>query len=201
MVDFITGFIERFGYLGVALLMAAENIFPPIPSELIMPFAGAAAARGELSLAGLVVAGGIGSLLGTLPWYWLGRSIGAERLRAWVRRHGRWLAMTPPDLARAEDWFGRKGGWALLGGRMVPAVRSVISMPAGIARMPLATMLAWSAGGTLAWSALLAGLGYALAEQYARVADVVDTVATGVVMVLAVVYAWRVVAIPRSQEG
>jgi len=201
MADFITGFIERFGYLGVALLMALENIFPPIPSELIMPFAGAAAARGDLQLAGLIAAGGIGSLLGTLPWYWLGRGIGPERLRRWVERHGRWLAMTPASLQRAEAWFERRGGWALLGGRLVPAVRSVISMPAGIARMSALSMLAWSAGGTFAWSALLAGLGYALAEQYARVAEVVDAMATGVVVILVIIYVWRVMAIGKSSPG
>ncbi len=193
MGEFVIGLIERWGYAGVALLMAAENIFPPLPSELIMPFAGAAAARGELNLAGIVLAGGLGSLLGTLPWYALGHAIGPERLRHWVARRGRWLAMTPADLARAEYWFERRGGWALLGGRLVPGVRSVISMPAGIARMPVPRMLAWSAAGTLAWSGLLAGLGYALAGQYARVAGVVDTVATGVLLVAVAGYVWRVV--------
>ena len=109
--------------------------------------------------------------------------------------------MTPASLQRAETWFERRGVWALRGGRLVPAVRSVISMPAGIARMSVLSMLAWSAGGTFAWSALLAGLGYALAEQYARVAEVVDAMATGVVVMLVVVYVWRVITIGKHSPG
>lgn len=191
--ELIIDFIGRWSYFGIALLMALENIFPPIPSELIMPFAGYVAARGDLNIAGVVVAGVLGSLAGTLPWYWLGRSIGRERLARWVGARGRWFTISPEELERAERWFLRRGGWALLAGRLVPAVRSVISMPAGVAAMPLPSMLAWSACGTLLWTGMLAGLGFALESRYERIAGFVDKLSMAVVILLVVSYAWRVI--------
>lgn len=193
MSDLITGWIERFGYFGIALLMAVENVFPPVPSELIMPFAGYVAAKGELNIVGVVAAGALGSVLGTLPWYWLGRRIGRERLARWVKAHGRWFTVTPDELQRAERWFERSGGWALLLGRLVPAVRSVISMPAGVESMPLAKMLAWSAAGTLLWSGALATLGFLLESRYERITPWVDRISIGVLGFLLAAYVWRVV--------
>jgi membrane protein YqaA with SNARE-associated domain len=131
MFDWITGLVERTGYVGIALLMLAENVFPPIPSELIMPLAGFAAAQGELGMAGVVAAGTAGALAGALLWYGLGRWVGLERLKRWAAEHGRWLTVSPDDLDRAAAWFGRHGGAAVLVGRLVPAVRTLISVPAG----------------------------------------------------------------------
>ena len=193
MAELVIECIQRFGYFGIAVLMALENLFPPVPSELIMPFAGYLAARGELHVAGVVAAGAVGSLAGTLPWYFLGRRIGRERLARWVKAHGRWFTISPGELERAEQWFERRGGWALLLGRLVPAVRSVISLPAGVERMPLASMLAWSAGGTVLWNGALAGLGFALAGRYEAISPWVDKLSTAVVAGLAVWYVWRVV--------
>lgn len=198
MSEFIIDWIERFGYLGIGLLMALENVFPPVPSELIMPFAGYVAATGELHIAGVVLAGALGSVLGTLPWYWLGRTIGRERLAKWVKAHGRWFTVTPEELERAERWFERRGGWALLVGRLVPAVRSVISMPAGFECMPIARMLAWSAAGTVLWSGALAGLGFALENKYESIAHWVDWITIAVLVVLVVGYVWRVVTFKKK---
>lgn len=192
MSDLITGWIERFGYFGIALLMAVENVFPPVPSELIMPFAGYVAAKGNLNIVGVVLAGALGSVLGTLPWYWLGRRIGRERLGRWVKAHGRWFTVTPEELERAERWFERSGGWALLLGRLVPAVRSVISMPAGVEAMPVARMLAWSAAGTVLWSGALAALGFMLESRYERISPWVDRISIGVLVFLFSAYVWRV---------
>lgn len=192
MSDLITGWIERFGYFGIALLMAVENVFPPVPSELIMPFAGYVAAKGDLNIVGVVLAGALGSVLGTLPWYWLGRRIGRERLGRWVKAHGRWFTVTPEELERAERWFERSGGWALLLGRLVPAVRSVISMPAGVEAMPVARMLAWSAAGTVLWSGALAALGFMLESRYERISPWVDRISIGVLVFLFSAYVWRV---------
>lgn len=200
MSDLIIGCIERFGYFGIALLMAMENVFPPVPSELIMPFAGYVAARGDLHIAGVVLAGALGSLAGTLPWYWLGRRIGRERLLRWVGAHGRWFTMSPDEVQRAERWFQRRGGWALLLGRLVPAVRSVISMPAGLAAMPLGRMLLWSACGTLAWSGMLAALGFALESRFARISPWVDKLSLIVVVALAATYVWRVVRFRPARQ-
>jgi membrane protein DedA with SNARE-associated domain len=197
MAEWIIHLIERFSYLGIALLMALENVFPPIPSELIMPFAGFVAARGDLNGVGVILAGSAGSLAGTLPWYWIGRRIGRERLARWVGRHGRWFTMSPEDLERAEAWLQRHGGLAVMMGRLVPALRSVISMPAGVTRMPLLGFLLWSSAGTLIWTSALASLGWALQSQYEQVADYLENV-TRVVLVLFVAgYLWRLIRFER----
>lgn len=193
MADWIVGLIEQYGYLGIALLMLLENVFPPIPSELIMPFAGFAAARGDLHPAGVLAAGTAGSLLGTLPWYWAGRSIGEERLKRAAARHGRWLAMSPDDIAQAGRWFERHGPMAVFLCRLVPTLRSVISAPAGIARMPLPSFLAWTVIGTLLWTGALAGIGYALESRYEQIQAWLNPVSTAVVVIAVAAYLWRVV--------
>ena len=174
MVEGITAVITSTGYIGIALLMFAENLFPPIPSELIMPFAGFVAARGELHPVGVVAAGVAGSLLGAIPWYLAGRWLGGERLKHLADRHGRWLTASRQDLQRAEDWFNRYGWLAVLLGRLVPAVRTLISIPAGATRMPLPTFIVCSAIGTLLWSCFLTGAGYLLESRYDQVAGWID---------------------------
>src|SRR3546814_5794331 len=129
MFDWIVAAIERTGYLGIALLMLAENLFPPIPSELIMPLAGFTAAQGNLSFPLLVAAGTTGSLLGAVFWYIIGRWLGCDRLKRWADRHGRWMTMSPEDVDKAAEWFGRHAGKAVLFGRLVPAVRTLLSVP------------------------------------------------------------------------
>jgi membrane protein DedA with SNARE-associated domain len=193
MFDWITGFVVRSGYVGVLLLMLAENVVPPIPSELIMPLAGFTAARGQLSLLLVVVAGTAGSLLGAVLWYYVGRRLGSERLKQLAARHGRWLTFSPDDVDRADDWFGRHGARAVFFGRLIPTVRTLISVPAGIAGMPLPRFLAWSVLGTSLWTALLAGAGYLLQSQYNRVADYLNPVSTVVVVLIIGWYLYRVV--------
>lgn len=192
MIDWITGFVRQAGYVGVFLLMLAENVVPPIPSELIMPLAGFAAARGHLSIPLVVLAGTAGSLLGALFWYVLGRRLGLERLKRLAARHGRWLTLSPDDVARADDWFGRHGGKAVFLGRLVPTVRTLISVPAGINGMPLPSFLAWSALGTLMWTALLAGAGFLLQSQYELVADYLNPASTVLIALIVAWYLYRV---------
>lgn len=170
MANWITHIVETLGYVGVALLMFLENVFPPIPSELIMPAAGFAAARGELSLPGTIIAGTIGSVLGQFPLFYLGRALGEQRVRRLADRYGRWITLTGDDIDRASHWFRRHGPWAVLLGRMVPGIRSYISIPAGISRMNLATFTMYSALGIAVWSTGLAVAGYLLGRHYERVA-------------------------------
>lgn len=198
MADWITALIEQHGYLAIALLMVLENVFPPIPSELIMPFAGYLAARGTLDPWLVVATGTLGSILGTLPWYVAGRAIGRERLGRWVARHGRWLAMSTADFRRALDWFDRKGALAVTLGRLVPALRSIISAPAGIARMPLVPFLAWSILGSAVWTAFLTGLGFVLEASYEAVEGWINPVSTAVVVGAVLLYVWRVVTWKRD---
>ena len=193
MVDWITGFISSTGYLGIALLMFAENVFPPIPSELIMPFAGFVAARGELNPIGVLVAGVVGSLLGAVPWYLAGRWLGNERLKRMADRHGRWLTVSRQDLDRAEAWFHRYGLVSVVVGRLVPAVRTLISVPAGITRMHPIPFFAYSAVGTLVWTGLLVGSGYLLESNYERVAEWVDPFSKLVLAAIVAMYLYRLV--------
>ncbi len=161
--------IADHGYLALIALMFAENVFPPIPSELIMPFAGYAAAKGDINPFGAVVAGSIGSLLGALAWYGVGYWLGSARLKSFARRRGRWLTIDESDVDRAQHWFDRHGGFAVCIGRLIPAVRSVISAPAGVARMGMARFLLWSTIGTVTWTGLLTSLGYLLGSRFTEV--------------------------------
>lgn len=201
MFDRITGFLDAAGYLGVLLLMLAENLFPPIPSELIMPLAGFGAAQGRFSLVLVVLAGTAGSLLGALFWYALGRRVGGERLRRLAARHGRWFTLSPGDIDRAEAWFRRHGAKAVLFGRLVPAVRTLVSVPAGVTGMPLPRFLAWTALGTGLWTTLLAGAGYVLQGRHALVAAYLNPVSNVVVGLLALWYAYRVVTFRPEQQA
>ena len=192
MTEWIIEVIQRTGYLGVALLMMLENVFPPIPSELVLPFAGYVAASGRLDPVGVLLAAVSGALLGALPWYWAGHKLGSAGLQAFARRRGRLLTLCPEDVVNAERWFRRHGAPSVAFGRVVPTARSVISMPAGIARMPMAPFLFWSALGTAAWSILLLGAGYVLEARFEQAKEAVEWAARGVLVLLVALYAWRV---------
>lgn len=193
MFKWITTFVEESGYFGITLLMLAENVFPPIPSELIMPLAGFAAARGDLSLLLVVLSGTLGSVAGALLWYGLGHWLGCDRLERLAASHGRWLTVSPNEIRGAERFFLRHCGKAVFFGRLVPAVRTLVSVPAGIAGMAFLKFLLYSTLGTLLWTGLLAGAGYMLGSQYGKIAAWLSP-ATNVVVGGAVLwYAYRVV--------
>ena len=194
MFDWIVSVVSGSGYPGIIGLMFAENIFPPIPSELIMPLAGFVAAQGQLNPVLVVAAGTLGSVLGALPWYYLGLWLGRERLCALAARHGRWLTLDEKDVDKAIDWFEKHGGKAVLVGRLVPAVRTLISVPAGMARMPLLPFLAYSAIGTLVWTALLTAAGYVLKSEYQTVGRYVDGASKIIIGLIVLTYLYRLLA-------
>lgn len=193
MGEWIIGTITRMGAVGVFLLTLLETVFPPIPSELIMPLAGYLASRGEMTLVGAVVAGTLGSLLGAWLLYWLGRKFGQERLLQFADHHGRWLTLSRQDIERASAWFSRHGAWAVLVCRLIPGLRSLISIPAGIQRMPLGVFVACTALGSALWTAALVGLGYVLGANFEQVERYVGPVSNAVVGIIVVMYAWRVI--------
>lgn len=202
MFGWVISFISTGGLLAVAFMMLAENVFPPIPSELVMPLAGFTAAQGDMSFVLALAAGSVGSLLGALLWYYVGAWVGADRLKHWSRRHGRWLTITPDDIDTSCAWFQQHGGKAVLIGRLVPAVRTFISVPAGVAGMPLAPFLAYSAVGTVAWTGLLAGAGFMLQSQYTAVADWMSPVSNVIIAGLLVWYLYRVATFRQKvQKG
>lgn len=201
----MTGWIEHMmnsmGYFGIALLMFLENVFPPLPSELIMPYAGFAAARGELSLIGVTLAGAVGSLVGQLPLYYLGKIVGKERLKRWADRHGQWLTLSGEDIEKANGWFDRHGGKAVLLGRVVPGVRSLISIPAGFAHMNLPLFLLYSGIGTTIWAGLLAYLGSLLGRNYETVGRYLGPATYVVLGLLVVVAAMQIVRRRKAGHG
>lgn len=199
MFSWITGLIDSMGAFGVGLMMFIENVFPPIPSELVMPLAGFNAAQGEMSLVMVIVAGSIGSLAGAYLWYWIGQRIGRDRLLGFAERHGRWTAITPDDIEKAQGWFDRRGGAAVFLGRLIPTVRTLISVPAGIAGMPLPRFLAYSAVGTALWTTLLTLLGYWLESGYEAVSTWLDPISWAVLIAIVGFYLWRVVTYDRRQ--
>lgn len=201
MFDWIIELIERGGYAGIAALMFLENLFPPIPSELIMPSAGYQAAQGQLSLIGVVLAGTAGSLLGATFWYAVGRIAGEDRLKRWVSRHGRWLTLTPADIDKADDWFDRYNVWAVSLGRLLPTIRTLISIPAGLFEMRLGPFLFCSAIGTVLWSTALAIAGHALGDNYRVVSDYLNPVANVIIGVAVIAYLYRIVTWGKNKEG
>lgn len=192
LTEWFQGLIERTGVVGIALLMFAENLFPPIPSELIMPLAGFNAAEGKQSLVAAIAAGTIGSLLGAFFWYGVGKFVGEERVRRWAGRYGRWMAVTPTEVDRAYAFFNRHGGWAVFFGRLIPGIRTLISIPAGVADYPIARFSVYTAAGTLIWTTLLVFAGYFLRDEYKRVDAWLNPLTYVVVGLLVAIYLWRV---------
>ena len=157
------------GYGSIGAAMFLENLFPPIPSELIMPLGGFLVQQGKLQLIPVVLAGLLGTVLGTLPWYGIGRLINEERIEQWLEKHGRWIGLSPADLARSRAWFSRHGTLLVFWGRLLPGIRTLISVPAGIELMPFAPFLLWTTAGSLLWTLLLTLAGLALGEGYNNV--------------------------------
>ncbi len=201
MFDWIVRMVEQTGYAGVALLMFAENLFPPVPSELILPLAGFTAARGDLQFVPVVIAGTAGAVAGGLFWYLIGRWIGCDRLTRWAGRHGRWLTLGPDELDRSMAHFRRHGGRAVLIGRMIPAVRTLISIPAGVSGMPLVPFLLYTTAGTAIWTTLLAGAGYLLEDRYQQVSGWLNPLSNIVVAGIALWYVYRVATFGRRTAG
>ena len=141
-LNWIVGLVEALGYLGLAIVVALENVFPPIPSEAVLPLAGYLVSQGRMTLWGAILASTVGSVAGAVILYWLGYAWGEQRVRALVKAYGRWLAIGEDDLDRAQQWFERHGRTAVFVARLAPLTRSLISIPAGVARMPLGPFLA-----------------------------------------------------------
>lgn len=166
MKEWVLETMSSLGYVGIGLLMFLENLFPPIPSELIMPLAGFTAAQGKMQLFPAIAAGVIGTVLGAFPWYYLGKVVSEERIKTWADRYGKWLGISGADIEKANHWFDRHGNNAVLLCRMVPGVRTLISLPAGINGMAMVPFLVFSTIGTILWVTFLTMAGYFLGNNY-----------------------------------
>ena len=197
MFDWIINLIGQGGYAEITLLMFLESIFPPIPSWLVMPLAGFEASSGRFSPIGVVLAGTAGSTLGAVCWYMVGRLIGVDRLKKFAGHHGHWLTMTPTQVSRADSWFDRHGPSAVMIGRVVPVIRTFISVPAGVFAMNLRQFILFTMIGDALWSGLLTAAGYALRARYDQVSAYLNPVASLVLATVATVYVVRVVVWTR----
>jgi membrane protein DedA with SNARE-associated domain len=202
--DWVVDVIDAIGYVGVALLVALENLFPPIPSEIVLPFAGFTSGRGEANFVGMVVAATIGSLIGAWALYLIAAWVGEPRLRAFLGRHERIFRIRAEDLDRADGWFDRHQRSAVLVCRCVPLIRSLVSIPAGFRRMRPLTFTLYTVVGSLVWNTALIGAGHVLGDRWEKTGDVVSVLQYVVVAVIVVAVAWfvwtRFVA-PRRQPA
>ena len=202
LATWVQDVIESLGYLGVALLVIAENVFPPIPSEIVLPFAGFVARRGDGSVVVMVLAATIGSVIGALVLYAIAAAIGPDRIHMFVVRFGKWFGVKESDMVRAEAWFDRRSNVAVLVGRCVPLIRSLVSIPAGFRRMPFGRFIVLTALGSAVWNVALIGAGAALGDQWDKVGDYVGILQWIVIVGLAAAvgrFAWTKVRARRTQ--
>lgn len=191
MTDWVFRLLDQAGYLGVMFLMFLETVFPPIPSEVIMSLAGVRAGQGTMTLWGVILAGTAGAMFGNFFWYLLARVIGIERFRPFIERYGRWLTIDWPDVEKAERLFGRHGE-AIVGlGRVMPTIRSIVSIPAGLLHMRLKTFLLWSTIGTAGWSSALAIAGFFLGRRFADIEKILGPISIGIIFAIVIAYIWR----------
>ncbi|MBM0235054.1 DedA family protein [Micromonospora sp. STR1_7] len=198
LTGWVASVIEAMGPAGVALLVALESIVPPIPSEIVLAMAGFLAHEGQFNVVLVVVAATVGSLVGALVLYWLGAALGEERLKRWLDRIP---LVDRDDLEKADRWFERHGRWAVLIGRVVPVVRSLVSVPAGANRMPLGEFILLTTIGSGVWNALLVGSGYALGSRWQDVGRYSDWFNYAIVAVFVVMLVtWVIRKVRRRRE-
>jgi len=171
MEQWVTDMMEQYGYFGLLAVMVIENLFPPIPSEVVLPFGGFMTTRSQLTVPLVILWATAGSLVGALILYGAGMVLPKERVLWIVDRWGRWLRLKPQDVEKSFDWFDRYGKWTVFFGRMVPVVRSLISIPAGMARMNMGLFLLYTILGSLIWNTLLVGIGAVLGSSWHLITD------------------------------
>lgn len=191
MQAWITDIMEQFGYVGIFLMMALENIFPPIPSEIVLPFGGFLTTNSDLTVLGVLITSTCGSILGAIILYGIGRIIDVSRLERIVDRWGHIIRIKRTDIQKADSWFERHGYWTVLFCRMIPLVRSLISLPAGMARMNMTLFLLFTLIGTLIWNMILIIVGVVLGENWEEIIgfmDVYSTIAYGLIGIGIVIF-------------
>ena len=201
MHELILRIIEQGGLLGIFVLMALENIFPPIPSEVIMGLGGVAVSRGTMDFWPLMLVGTVGCTAGNYMWYWLGDHWGRTRLEPFVDRWGRWLTMEWEDVEKARGFFQRHGPWVVFVVRFTPVFRTMISLPAGLAHMGVGRFLVFTFAGAFIWNLLLVEGGRRLALWLADSQEVLGWLILGSLGVGLLVYIWRVITWkPRAER-
>lgn len=198
IIDWVLGVMDSVGGPGIALAIFLENVFPPIPSEVVLPLAGFTAAAGRYTAVEAVLWATLGSVTGALLLYGVGAVVGMDRLRLVARRMP---LVDVADVDKADAWFSRHGRKAVFLGRLIPGVRSLISIPAGVDRMPLSSFLLMTTAGSLLWNTALIAAGYALGSRYHLVEQYVDPISKVVyVLIVLAVVGWVIYLVRRSRR-
>lgn len=199
MENWITSFIEQFGYFGVFLLITLENLFPPIPSEVILTFSGFITTKTDLSVIGVVVVSTIGSVVGAVILYGIGRMLGINKIEEIVQKWGHILRLTKKDIQKSIDWFSTYGPWAVFFCRFIPLVRSLISLPAGMTRMNFGVFLLLTTLGTLIWNVVLVYIGYTVGESWENIVRYMNVYSNIIYLILVILLLWAVIAYIRKR--
>ncbi|MBP8063482.1 MAG: DedA family protein [Acinetobacter sp.] len=190
LTEWVISIMEQLGYLGIAILMFLDNVFPPIPSEIIMPSAGYTASQNQLLLVGVIIAGCIGSLLAAALLYWIGYKFKHETIFNFVDRYGKFLFIKSENVKKSLSWFEKYGHRIVFFGRMIPAVRSLISIPAGMSRMPFWKFMFYSSLGTIIWTTFLACIGFYFGENQALMQKIFSQVGYFIIGIVLIIIAW-----------
>jgi len=191
--SWIADLIAQGGYWSIAFLMALENIFPPIPSELIMGLGGVGVGEGKFHPAALVLVGTIGSLIGNYFWFMVGRHWNEDDLRGFVRRHGRWLTLDVATVNKIDRIFDERGQWVVFFARFIPNIRTMISVPAGLFGMSHKRFILATSAGAAVWNSALVFAGYQLQQNVENIGDYLAPVSLGVIGLIIVGYVWRII--------
>ena len=194
LVKFSLNLISSVGYPGIVVVMALENIFPPIPSEVVMPFSGFLITQGRFTTVYAIAAGVLGSVVGALILYGFGACFRGERLRSFLEKYGKYAFVSTEDLDTAEHYFNRYGDWAVLIARVIPIIRSIISVPAGFVKMGIAKFLSLTILGTAIWTTLLTYSGIILGENWGEIGPILqkyENVVLGIIIAAVIFYIYR----------
>lgn len=200
MESWIINIMEDFGYIGVFLLIMLENIFPPIPSEVILTFGGYMTIQSDLTFLGVVIASTLGSVAGAVALYDIGKIVGIKRIGRFVDKWGRFLRLTNEDIYKANDWFKKYGVWTVFFCRFIPLIRSLISLPAGMSKMNFWVFLILTTVGTLIWNIVLIYLGTKVGENWDTIVAHMDTYSNIAYAVLAVIFVLFILWIYRRKS-
>ncbi|WP_462406053.1 DedA family protein [Gracilibacillus sp. Marseille-QA3620] len=188
MENWIIDIMDQFGYIGILFLIAVENIFPPIPSEVILTFGGYLTTKTSMTVTGVVAVSTAGSVIGAIILYGLGMLLGKERIEKIVNRYGHILRVTVEDVEKADNWFHKYGLWTIFFCRFVPLIRSLISIPAGMARINFVTFLLLTTIGTFIWNVVLVSIGAILGDSWESIVHYMDYYSNVVYVLLVILF-------------
>lgn len=193
MSEWIPALIAQGGYWAIGFLMALENIFPPIPSELIMGLGGVGVGNGRFSAILLVMVGTFGTVVGNYFWFMIGRHWDEDDVRNFVRKHGRWLTLDVAAVNKIDRIFDERGQWVVFFARFIPNIRTLISVPAGLFGMTHKRFILATSAGAAVWNSALVFAGYQLEQNVTDIEKYLGPVSLGVIGLMAAVYVWRVI--------